>query len=73
MRNLSKFVFACLLILLLHIRVMAALPPFCFGKLSINLSDDVITPFNDGSFIVMLDGVESDYVIDSLNSYLSTI
>ena len=34
------------------------------GKLSINLSDDVITPFNDGSFIVMLDGVESDYVID---------
>ena len=34
------------------------------GILSIKLSDDVITPLNDGSFIVMIDDIESDYVID---------
>tara|TARA_B110000014_G_C19977063_1_gene505909 strand:- start:91 stop:870 length:780 start_codon:yes stop_codon:yes gene_type:complete len=34
------------------------------GILSIKLSDDVITPFDDGSFIVMIDDVVSDYVID---------
>ena len=28
-----------------------------------NISDDVITPFDDGSFIVLIDDVESDYVI----------
>ncbi|MEC8529918.1 MAG: hypothetical protein VXY27_03370, partial [Thermoproteota archaeon] len=35
------------------------------GKLSITLSDDVIIPFEDGSFIVMIDGIESDYTIDN--------
>ena len=35
------------------------------GKLSITLSDDVITPFDDGSFIVLIDSVESDYSIDN--------
>ena len=34
------------------------------GVLSIKLSDDVITPLNDGSFIVMIDDIESDYIID---------
>ena len=34
------------------------------GKISITLSDDVIIPFEDGSFIVMIDGIESDYTID---------
>jgi len=34
------------------------------GTLSVKLSDDVITPFDDGSFIVMIDDVESDYVIE---------
>jgi len=34
------------------------------GILSIKLSDDVITPLDDGSFIVMIDDIESDYVID---------
>ena len=34
------------------------------GVLSVQLSDDVITPFDDGTFIVMIDGVESDYVIE---------
>jgi len=34
------------------------------GKLSIILSDDVITPFDDGSFIVMVDDIESDYSIE---------
>ncbi|MEC8530022.1 MAG: thioredoxin domain-containing protein, partial [Thermoproteota archaeon] len=34
------------------------------GVLSFTLSDDVITPFDDGSFIVMIDGVESDYTIE---------
>ena len=34
------------------------------GTLSVKLSDDVITPFDDGSFIVLIDDVESDYVID---------
>ena len=33
------------------------------GVLSFTLSDDVITPFDDGSFIVMIDSVESDYTI----------
>ena len=28
------------------------------------LSDDVITPFDDGSFIVLIDDVESDYIIE---------
>ena len=34
------------------------------GLLSFTFSDDVITPFDDGSFIVMIDDVESDYTID---------
>jgi len=34
------------------------------GKLSIILSDDVITPIDDGTFIVLIDGVESNYTID---------
>ena len=34
------------------------------GILSIKLSNDVITPFDDGSFIVMIDDIESDYVIE---------
>ena len=33
------------------------------GKLSIILNDDVIIPFDDGSFVVLIDGVESDYSI----------
>jgi len=39
------------------------------GILSIKLSDDIIAPFADGSFIVMIDDVESDYVIqdDTIN------
>jgi hypothetical protein len=34
------------------------------GKLSIKLSDDIIMPFDDGSFIVMIDDMESDYDLD---------
>lgn len=34
------------------------------GILSIQLSDDVMMPFDDGSFVVMIDDVESDYVLD---------
>tara|TARA_B100000029_G_scaffold474352_1_gene516565 strand:- start:17 stop:796 length:780 start_codon:yes stop_codon:yes gene_type:complete len=34
------------------------------GILTIKLSDDVITPFDDGSFIVLIDDVESDYIIE---------
>ena len=34
------------------------------GVLSIKLSNEIMTPFEDGSFIVMIDDVESDYVID---------
>ena len=34
------------------------------GILSLTLSDDVITPFDDGSFIVLIDDVESDYIIE---------
>ena len=30
------------------------------GLLTINLSDDIITPFNDGSFFVLVNGEESD-------------
>ncbi len=37
------------------------------GKLSVQLSDDVITPFDDGSFIVLIDDVESDYIIENDN------
>jgi hypothetical protein len=41
------------------------------GKLSIKLSDDIMTPFDDGSFIVMIDGLESDYMIDENIIYIS--
>ena len=34
------------------------------GTLSVKLSNDVITPFDDGSFIVLIDDVEYDYVIE---------
>ena len=34
------------------------------GILSLTLSDDVITPFDDGSFIVLIDDIESDYIIE---------
>ena len=39
------------------------------GILSIKLSDDVMLPFDDGSFIVLIDDIESDYVIygDTIN------
>ena len=37
------------------------------GVLSVKLSDDVITPFDDGSFIVLIDDVESDYIIENDN------
>jgi len=37
------------------------------GILSVKLSDDVITPFDDGSFIVLIDDVESDYIIENDN------
>ena len=33
------------------------------GTLSLILSDDVIVPFDDGSFIVTIDGDNSDYII----------
>ncbi|MDC0041584.1 hypothetical protein OAJ50_02540 [Candidatus Nitrosopelagicus sp.] len=34
------------------------------GILSIKLSDEIMTPFEDGSFIVIIDDVESDYILD---------
>jgi hypothetical protein len=34
------------------------------GILSIGLSNDVMTPFDDGSFIVMVDDMESDYILN---------
>ncbi len=34
------------------------------GGLSFTLSDDIIIPFDDGSFIVLIDDVESDYIIE---------
>ena len=37
------------------------------GVLSIKLSDDIITPFDDGSFLVLIDDIESEYVIDDDN------
>ncbi len=39
------------------------------GLLSIKLSDEIMMPFDDGSFIVMIDDIESDYVIygDTMN------
>tara|TARA_B110000014_G_C19916659_1_gene474267 strand:- start:21 stop:797 length:777 start_codon:yes stop_codon:yes gene_type:complete len=39
------------------------------GKLSIKLSDDVILPFDNNEFIVIVDGIDSDYSIvdDMLN------
>ena len=37
------------------------------GTLSVKLSDDIITPFDDGSFIVLIDDVESDYIIEDDN------
>ena len=44
--------------------IFTLLDPGDDGKLSVKLSDDVITPFDDGSFIVLIDDVESDYVIE---------
>tara|TARA_Y100000996_G_scaffold178659_1_gene139581 strand:+ start:184 stop:963 length:780 start_codon:yes stop_codon:yes gene_type:complete len=41
------------------------------GVLSITLSDDVITPFDDGSFIVLIDDIESEYVIDGQNMIIN--
>jgi hypothetical protein len=38
--------------------------PGDYGILSIKLSDDIIMPFDDGSFIVMIDDMESDYDLD---------
>ncbi|MDC0211731.1 hypothetical protein OAK30_04660 [Candidatus Nitrosopelagicus sp.] len=34
------------------------------GVLSIKLYDEIMTPFEDGSFIVLIDDVESDYILD---------
>ena len=41
------------------------------GVLSIKLSDDVITPFEDGSFIVLIDDVESTYVLEDDNMIIN--
>ena len=39
------------------------------GQLSVKLSDDVITPFDNNEFMVFVDGINSDYLIkdDTLN------
>ena len=39
------------------------------GQLSIKLSDDVIIPFENNNFIVIMDGIDTDYSIedDTLN------
>jgi hypothetical protein len=39
------------------------------GQLSVKLSDDVITPFENNEFMVFVDGINSDYLIkdDTLN------
>ena len=34
------------------------------GSLSINLSDDVLLPFENNEFIVIIDGIESNYLLD---------
>ena len=34
------------------------------GSLSINLSDDVLLPFENNKFIVIIDGIESNYLLD---------
>ena len=34
------------------------------GVLSFTLSDDVIIPFDDGTFVVLIDNIESDYVVE---------
>ena len=47
--------------------IFTLLDPGDDGKLSVKLSDDVITPFDDGSFIVLIDDVESDYIIEDDN------
>jgi len=34
------------------------------GKLSVKISDDIILPFENNEFLVIIDGIESDYFID---------
>jgi len=34
------------------------------GQLSIKLSDDVIMPFENNEFIVIVDGIDSDYSLE---------
>jgi len=34
------------------------------GQLYIKISDDIIIPFDDGTFVVLIDDIESDYVIN---------
>ena len=41
------------------------------GQLSIKISDDIIIPFDDGTFIVLIDDIESDYVIDDTTLHIS--
>ena len=41
------------------------------GQLSIKISDYVIAPFDDGTFIVLVDDIESDYVINDSTLYIS--
>ena len=47
-----------------HSLIFTLFDPGDNGILSIKLSDEVITPFDDGSFIVMIDDVESEYNIE---------
>jgi len=35
------------------------------GELSIKLSDDIIKPFDDGTFVVMIDSIESEYMMNN--------
>ncbi len=41
------------------------------GQLSIKISVYVIAPFDDGTFIVLVDDIESDYVINDSTLYIS--
>ncbi len=40
--------------------MIIAIKTDCDGELTITLSEDIITPFNDGSFFVLVNGEESD-------------
>ena len=34
------------------------------GSLSITLTEHIITPFDDGTFVVLIDSEESDYILE---------